>query len=74
MMIIRVKVFTESKRDEIFKISENSFEIKVREKPIKGEANKKVIKILSDYFKVPESKIRIIKGFKERNKIFEIKI
>ncbi|MEO0300326.1 MAG: DUF167 domain-containing protein [candidate division WOR-3 bacterium] len=55
------------------KISENSFEIKVREKPQKGEANKKVIKILSDYFKVPESKIRIIKGFKEKNKIFEIK-
>ncbi|MEO0301463.1 MAG: DUF167 domain-containing protein [candidate division WOR-3 bacterium] len=72
-MIIRVKVYPESKRDEIVKISENSFEIKVREKPQKGEANKKVIKILSDYFKVPESKIRIIKGFKEKNKIFEIK-
>ncbi len=73
-MIIRVKVFPDSKRNEIIKISENSFEIKVREKPVKGEANKKVIKILSDYFKVPESKIRIIKGFKERNKIFEIYI
>ncbi|MEO0280596.1 MAG: DUF167 domain-containing protein [candidate division WOR-3 bacterium] len=68
-----MKVYPESKRDEIVKISENSFEIKVREKPQKGEANKKVIKILSDYFKVPESKIRIIKGFKEKNKIFEIK-
>ena len=31
------------------------------------------MKILSDYFKVNESKIRLIKVSKERNKIFEIK-
>jgi uncharacterized protein YggU (UPF0235/DUF167 family) len=32
-----------------------------------------VIKVLADYFKVDVSKIKFIKGFKERNKIFEIK-
>jgi uncharacterized protein YggU (UPF0235/DUF167 family) len=29
--------------------------------------------MLANYFKIDESKIRLAKGFKERNKIFEIK-
>jgi len=72
-MLIKVKVFPKSKREEIIKKSESSFEIKVKEKPIMGLANKEVIKVLAFYFKIPEPKIRLIKGFKERNKIFEVK-
>jgi hypothetical protein len=72
-MLIKVKVFPNSKKEEIIKKSENSFEIKVKEKPERGLANKEVIRILSFYFKIPESKLRLIKGFKQKNKIFEIK-
>jgi len=72
-MLIKVKVFPNSKKEEVIKKSENSFEVKVKAKPEKGMANKEVVKLLSVYFKIPESKIRLIKGFKERNKIFEIK-
>jgi uncharacterized protein (TIGR00251 family) len=71
-MLIKVKVFPNSKKEEIIKKSEDSFEVKVKEKPVKGLANRAVINILSLYFKVPVSKIRLVKGFKERNKIFEI--
>ena len=38
-----------------------------------GRANRAVIRMLANYFKIDESEIRLIKGFKERNKIFEIK-
>jgi len=72
-MLIKVKVFPNSKKEEVIKKSEDSFEVKVKAKPEKGIANKEVIRLLSVYFKIPESKIRLIKGFKERNKIFEIK-
>jgi len=72
-MLIKVKVFSNSKKEEIIKKSEDSFEIKVKEKPIMGRANRKVVRVLASYFKIPESKIRLIKGFKERSKIFEIK-
>ena len=72
-MLIKVKVFPNSKKEEVIKKSEDSFEVKVKAKPEKGMANKEVVKLLSIYFKIPESKIRLIKGFKERNKIFEIK-
>ncbi len=71
-MLIKVKVFPNSKKEEIIKKSEDSFEIKVKAKPIKGEANREVVRILSSYFNILESKVRLIKGFKERNKIFKI--
>ncbi len=72
-MLIKVKVFPNSKKEEVIKKSEDSFEVKVKAKPEKGRANREVVKLLSVYFKIPESKIKLIKGFKERNKIFEIR-
>lgn len=71
-MLIKVKVFPNSKKEEIVKKKEDSFDLKVKEKPIMGQANKAAIKILASYFNVSENKIRIIKGFKQRNKIFNI--
>lgn len=71
-MFIKVKVFPNSNKEELIKKNDDSFEIYVREKPIMGQANRRVIFLLADYFKASESKVRLIKGFKERNKIFEI--
>ena len=71
MMLIRVKVFPKSKEEKIIKKAKDKFEIKVREEAKRGEATKKVIKIISSYF--PGSEVRMIKGSRERSKIFEIK-
>jgi uncharacterized protein (TIGR00251 family) len=71
-MLIKVKVFPNSKKEEIVKKAEDSFEVKVKEKPVMGRANREAVKILASYFNIPESKVRLIKGFKQRNKIFEI--
>jgi len=72
-MLIKVKVSPNSKEEEIIKKSEDRFEIKVKEKPVKGLANRAVINVLSLYFKVPISRIRLVRGFRERNKVFIIK-
>jgi len=72
-MLIKVKVLPDSKKQEIVKKSQDSFEIKVKQAPIRGEANRGVIKVLAEYFKTSEQNIRLIKGFRQRNKIFEIK-
>jgi hypothetical protein len=72
-MLIKVKVFAGCKNDEIVKKKDDEFEVRVKEKAEKGRANRAVIKILANYFKIDESMIRLVKGFKERNKIFEIK-
>ena len=71
-MLIKVKVFPESKDEEILKKSEDSFEIKVKEKAKQGLANKRVSEILYYYFDAPKLKIRLIKGAKQRNKVYEI--
>ena len=71
-MLIKIKVFPNSKEEEVIKKSEDSFEVKVRAKPIRGLANRAVIDALSLYFKIPPSRIRLVRGFRERNKIFEI--
>ena len=71
-MLIRVKVFPNSKKREVIRKSKDNFKMKVKSKPEKGKANREVIKMLSCYLKIPESKIRLIKGFKQPNKIFEV--
>lgn len=72
MVLIKVRVIPNSKKDELIKKGENCFEIRVKEKPILGLANKKVKQILSTYFHLCESEVRLVKGFRQRNKVFEI--
>lgn len=71
-MLIKVKVYPSSKKEEIIKKGDNEYQIKVKEKPENNKANEKVIEILSVYFKIASSKIVIIKGQKSRNKIIKI--
>ena len=68
----RTSVELSCKKDKIVKRKDDEFEVRVK-KAEEGRANRAVIKILANYFKIDESMIRLIKGFKERNKIFEIK-
>jgi uncharacterized protein len=65
-MLIKVKFTPNSKKYEILKKKDDEFEVKMKEKAEEGRANRAVIKVLADYFKVDESKIRLVKGFKER--------
>ena len=73
-MLIKIKVFTKEKKDQIIKKKDDSFDVKIKEAPIQGAANKKLIEVLSNYFNIPIKKVRILKGFKKRNKIIEINI
>ena len=71
-LILKVKAYPNSSKNSIVKKSEDSFEIMVKEKPVKGLANKRIVLMLSTYFKISENKVKLIKGFKTRNKIFKI--
>ena len=71
-MLIRVKAFPGSSKREWVKKTEDSFEIKVKAPPVRGLANKEIIMVLSGIFNLPEEEIRLVRGFKTRNKIFEI--
>lgn len=71
-MLINVKVFPGSKEEMIVRKIENSFEVKTKAKPIMGAANRSVVKILSSYFNTSTANIKLVKGFKGRNKVFAI--
>jgi uncharacterized protein (TIGR00251 family) len=71
-MEISVSIVPNSKKAEIVKVSENNYKIRVDAPASKNKANKRLIEILSEHFKVSKSSISIIKGLKSRNKIVEI--
>ncbi len=71
-MKIQVKAKTKAKKELVEKVKENSFLVSVKEPPIGGKANAAVVKALAKYFKIPQAKLRIVSGFKSKQKILEI--
>ncbi|KKU86627.1 MAG: hypothetical protein A2667_02545 [Candidatus Wildermuthbacteria bacterium RIFCSPHIGHO2_01_FULL_47_27] len=72
-MLIKIKVFPESKNEEVVAKTADSFEVRIKEKAERGLANKAVITALAAYFNIPEANVRLVKGFTQRNKIFDIR-
>ena len=70
-MKIQVKVKPSSKTEELSQEGD-SFIIKVKEPPKEGKANQAVIKLLAEHFGVPQSQVRILSGFRNRNKLIEV--
>lgn len=58
--------------EKVEKIDDNHFVVFVKERPEKGKANKAVIKILSDYFKVRQADVEISAGHTSGQKIIRI--
>ncbi len=73
-MLIKVKVFPGAKKQEVIKKAPNSFEVFVKEKPEQGRANQRLKQVLASYFNLSSGKIRLIKGAKQRNKIFHLAV
>ncbi len=71
-MKIKVKVKPNAKKNEVKKIEEGFYEVRVTVVPEKGKANKKVIELLSKELKVPKSRIKLVRGETSKEKIFEI--
>lgn len=71
-MIIKVKAKPSSRKREILKINEDSFEVSLREKAEDNKANIELIKLLSNHFEVPNKNIKILKGMTSRHKIIQI--
>lgn len=69
-MIYELKV--EFNRDFV-KVSSNRIIIGIKSKPIKGEANREIIKKLARHFGVSSMLVQIKSGQKSRQKIVEIR-
>lgn len=72
-MKIFVKAKPNSSKEEVKQIDELTLEVSVKEPPVKGQANRAVVKALAEYFGVPASEVLIKAGHTSKNKIVEIK-
>ena len=70
-MKIQVKVKPNSKNEEVSHEGDD-FVVKVKEPPKEGKANQAVVKLLAAHFGIPQSQVRILGGFKGKNKVIEV--
>jgi len=71
-MLINVRVTPNSKKASVVRVDETTFEVRVDERAIGGAANKRLLEILSEYLRVPRSRIVIVRGAKSRDKILHV--
>jgi len=72
-MKIFVKAKPNSKENKVEKIDDQHFTISVKEPPVDNKANLAIMGLLSEYFNVSISNVRLITGRTTKNKVFEIK-
>ena len=71
-MKIFVKAKVNAKEEIIKRIDETHFIVAVKEPPIKGKANRAILKALANYFHLSKSQVQIVSGFTSREKIIRI--
>lgn len=71
-MKVTVRVKTNQKTDLVTPKGNGVFEIRVKAPAMEGRANAAVIKLLSQYFHIQKSRIKIIIGTKAKTKLVEL--
>ena len=71
-MRIYVKVSPRSSKNEITKISEGEYKVKLTAPPVDGQANEMLVKAMADFFDVSKSSISIVGGKSAKTKIVDI--
>ena len=69
---VRVK-FDPSDRIVLDRVN-NEIEISVSSAPVKGKANKEIIKKISNYFKVKQGDVTIIRGLNSKTKTIDVSL
>jgi len=73
-MLVRVKAKPRSKKEGVKEITKDYFEVRVNQPPEKGRANERIAELLAEYFKVPKSRVKLVKGETSKEKVFEIEL
>ncbi len=73
-MRIYIKAIPRSSKNEVTKISEGEYKVKLTAPPVDGQANQALVGILSEYFEVSKISINIIGGKSARIKIVDVNL
>ena len=71
-MRIYVKVSPRSSKNEVIKLSEGDYKVRLTAPPLDNKANDMLIRVLAEHFDVPKSSLKIIGGKTAKTKIIEI--
>ena len=71
-MYIHIKVTAGAKKETWKKKSEDHFEISVKEKAQRNEANARVLELVAEHFKVSKNKVRIVNGHRHPSKLLVV--
>ncbi|MFA6193319.1 MAG: DUF167 domain-containing protein [Parcubacteria group bacterium] len=71
-MRIYVRVTPRAGKNEVLKVSDGEYRVKVTAPPEKGKANEKVVELLAYHLAVPKSSVKIIAGKSARIKIVDV--
>lgn len=66
---LEVKVQPRSRNQQILKIGDGEYKVRVLSPPAGGKANKEVIAVLASHFGLPPSRVKIKQGQKSRHKV-----
>lgn len=72
--ILNITVIANASRDEVIRLGDDSFKVKVTVPPVQGKANQRVVEIIANYFDIKKNQVDIIKGEKNKNKLIYIKL
>ncbi len=72
-IVLEVKVEPRSSKAGIAGVMENRVvKVKLTAPPVEGEANRQLIEVLSEAFRVKKSSVRIVRGLSSKRKTVEI--
>ncbi len=70
-MIVNIRVIPRARQNKITVDSDGTVRVHTVATPSDGQANDAVIKMLAEYYKIPKTSIRILRGQTSRNKVIE---
>jgi hypothetical protein len=73
-MKVNVRVIPKSSQKMVQSELDGSLKVKLTAAPEKGKANKQLVAVLAEHYKVSKSKIVIVKGAASKNKIVEVEL
>jgi len=71
-MYIKVKVEAGAKKERIAQISDDHFEVSVREPAERNLANRRVLELVSEFFHTPSGKVKLVSGHHSPGKILDV--
>ena len=70
-MIVNIRVIPRARQNKITVDPDGTVRVHTVAVPSDGQANDAVIKMLAEYYKIPKTSIRILRGQTSRNKVIE---